>query len=324
LSDKYGRFVAPVKLIAIEDQLVVHFVNLTYMHPHGLLPGDIIISLNGTDINEIIADMMPYVPYPTADKALAFLAYYYDVLRAHTSRMEVIVLRDGVETTVNVLGVDHVHMRTLTWRTAYRSYELLEGNIGLINPGGSTRLSTTDIFADTDGMIIDLRQYPTGSMNFILYYFGESLFDEFVHVASFSMPYPFIPGMYDDLKQNSRVARDSTFMYDKDVVVLMDIGTMSAGETMVMYLRHIPNITFMGSDSIGANGNVTDLFLPGRMTMSFSSLGAFTPEGGQTQRIGLSPDIYIYPTIKGIREGRDGQLEAAIRFIMDINISLGY
>ena len=51
--------------------------------------------------------------------------------------------------------------------------------------------------------------------------------------------------------------------------------------------------------------------------MAFTGLGVFTPEVGQTQRIGLSPDIYVHRTVDGVREGRDELMEAAIEYILD-------
>jgi hypothetical protein len=35
------------------------------------------------------------------------------------------------------------------------------------------------------------------------------------------------------------------------------------------------------------------------------------------QQIGLSPDVYVEPTIAGIREGRDELMEAAVQYILD-------
>jgi C-terminal processing protease CtpA/Prc len=39
------------------------------------------------------------------------------------------------------------------------------------------------------------------------------------------------------------------------------------------------------------------------------------PDGRETQRIGIVPDIEVKPTIKGVREGRDELLEKAIEII---------
>ena len=46
-----------------------------------------------------------------------------------------------------------------------------------------------------------------------------------------------------------------------------------------------------------------------------ATLDVYYPDGMQTQRIGIVPDIEIKPTIKGIKEGRDKVLERAIEYI---------
>ena len=53
--------------------------------------------------------------------------------------------------------------------------------------------------------------------------------------------------------------------------------------------------------------------------MMFTSIGIYTPDGGQTQRIGLTPDIKVHPTIEGIKEGRDELMEAAVSYIQEQN-----
>ena len=47
------------------------------------------------------------------------------------------------------------------------------------------------------------------------------------------------------------------------------------------------------------------------------SYGIYTPEGGQTQRIGIPPDIEVKKTIEGIKEGRDELMEAAVEYIQE-------
>ena len=47
-----------------------------------------------------------------------------------------------------------------------------------------------------------------------------------------------------------------------------------------------------------------------------SSLGIYTPEGGQTQRCGLRPDVECYPTLEGVRGGKDELIEKAIEVIV--------
>jgi C-terminal processing protease CtpA/Prc len=46
-----------------------------------------------------------------------------------------------------------------------------------------------------------------------------------------------------------------------------------------------------------------------------SGIGVYYPDGKETQRIGIVPDIEIKPTIQGIVTGRDELLDKAIEII---------
>ena len=43
--------------------------------------------------------------------------------------------------------------------------------------------------------------------------------------------------------------------------------------------------------------------------------GIYIPEMGETQHIGLLPDIEVYPTVEGIKEGCNELMEAAIEYL---------
>jgi C-terminal processing protease CtpA/Prc len=74
------------------------------------------------------------------------------------------------------------------------------------------------------------------------------------------------------------------------------------------------DVTIVGSQTAGADGDVTGIALPGGISVAFSGHGIHYPDGRLTQGIGIVPDIKISPTIEGIREGRDEVLERAIEF----------
>jgi hypothetical protein len=54
------------------------------------------------------------------------------------------------------------------------------------------------------------------------------------------------------------------------------------------------------------------VYVPGGLRITFTGLGVFYPDGTPTQRIGIQPDIFVRPTIDGLRAGRDEVLEAAL------------
>ena len=51
-----------------------------------------------------------------------------------------------------------------------------------------------------------------------------------------------------------------------------------------------------------------------------SGIGVFYPDKRPTQRVGIVPDREVHPTLKGIAEGRDEVLEAALREILGSSV----
>jgi C-terminal processing protease CtpA/Prc len=71
----------------------------------------------------------------------------------------------------------------------------------------------------------------------------------------------------------------------------------------------------IGSTTAGADGDVSEIPLPGGLRTAISGIGVFYPDKKPTQRVGIIPDIEVLPTIAGIRAGRDEVLEVAIQQI---------
>ena len=317
-ADIFGRYAAPVQLIAVEGRLVVYETS-DFGNP--LVRGDVIVGVNGRDIDEITAEMRQFLSYPNDEKALAFLAHRWwggifpampHALRSHTRGMEIDILRGDVSMTLNVNGIaDWVRFSP----SATQSHVLLDNNIGLINSSifGDVRSMMED-FATTYGIIIDLRQRPSGSWYLEM---RQYLMEEPLPFAYLSFPSQTQLGARQDIPVNQYLPQSPyVFVFDRPVVLLMDEQTFSHPEWVIMSFRAAPNVTVMGSFSMGSNGDVASLPLPGGITMRFTSLGVYTPEGGQTHRIGLVPDIRVDRTIQGITEGRDELIEAAIRYIL--------
>ena len=323
-EDSFGRFLAPMRIREAEGRLVVYCGD-DMQHPnpglrHLTLPnpferGDVILGVGGRDIDEITAEMLRVLPYPNEEKALAFLAKHAPLRTRRAGNMEIVVLRDDVELTIEVHTINPGQAAMMSHPTY--SHVLLDNNIGLINPqepfDGKAR-HVMEEFADTDGIIIDLRQYP----DWIFYLeMRQYLMEESLPFAYVSTPSQTHPGARVDVLTNQYHPRSPyAFIYDRPVVLLMDEWTASRPEWMIMAYRVAPNVTVMGPWSMGANGEITFLPLPGGITMMFTGMGIYTPDGGQTHRIGLEPDIRVDRTIQGIAEGRDEIMEAAIEFIL--------
>ena len=99
-----------------------------------------------------------------------------------------------------------------------------------------------------------------------------------------------------------------------DDVVRQNIPAWDLNNTLVQLKSEIRQMA--------ADGNVSGINLPGSITAYFTGLGIFYPDYTPTQRVGIIPDIEVFQTIEGIRQGIDEVLEAAFEcsFVGDKNI----
>jgi C-terminal processing protease CtpA/Prc len=334
----YGTYYAPISLIEAEGKLIVNLIDP--MNRESLfMVGDVILRVNGVDIYAIAWDMLKNISYPNEEKALTYLVSSYNILRqkSNDTLMKIDILRDGIELNIQTNTISRELISIPNYSFVSVSHEIMEGNIGRINPGllksePNCNLEIHTIlteFNDVDGLIIDLRQYPSDTAFFLkIPYFlleGETYFVASTRPFSVSVPGMFVynseswqnttgPGSYNPWQIELSI---EPFFFDKSIVILMNERTMSNAEYTVMALRNSPNVTVIGSNSIGADGDIRYLPLPGGIFMTFTGLGIFTPDGGQTQRIGLIPDIYVHRTVEGIRDGRDELMEYAVRFLLE-------
>lgn len=103
--------------------------------------------------------------------------------------------------------------------------------------------------------------------------------------------------------------------YTRKIVILVDEDTQSQSEFCAMSFRTNPQSIVVGNTTAGADGNVTSVTLSGGIQTMFSGLGVYYPDGTETQRVGIIPDVYVWPTVQGLREGRDEILEKALEIL---------
>jgi C-terminal processing protease CtpA/Prc len=102
--------------------------------------------------------------------------------------------------------------------------------------------------------------------------------------------------------------------YGGKVIVLVNEETQSSSEYATMLLQVADKVKTIGSQTAGADGNVSQIEFLG-FKSKMSGLGVFYPDETETQRKGVKIDIEVLPTIKAIQEGRDEVLEKALEYI---------
>ena len=126
LYNAFGKYLAPVNMLRTkEGQWVVSDLFWDCL----LQAGDVILKLDGTDIKEVEENRKKYISVPNDEKLYDPLCQY--LLSSQDEEMEITVLRDRKEQTYTVKGTTQYKYFAKTVET---SHEILDGNIGLINP----------------------------------------------------------------------------------------------------------------------------------------------------------------------------------------------
>lgn len=170
-----------------------------------------------------------------------------------------------------------------------------------------------DLVRDTPALIFDLRGYPNGTA----WPIAPRLTATEVVTARFRTVELHRPDVErrGERHDHQTAAPSPKWRYAGRVAVLINEEAISQSEHTCLFLEAAADVTFIGSPTNGANGNVTNVVLPGGVSVGFSGMEVTHADGRQLQRLGIQPHIRVEPTIAGVRAGRDEELEAAIAFL---------
>ncbi len=282
-----------------------------------LLKGDEIVNINQKSIETILKERLPYTAasnYPTQLSRIAA-----NLLRTNDTVVNLKIKRSGVEKEISV--------KALPWAKAMvkenenePSFKMLSSDIAYIHPGKLAVKSLDSIMKialKSKAIIIDMRTYPKETMfttEIANYLFGKA--SDFCKMTRGSVT---TPGKFsylsDSYMENLKIGKDTSDYYKGKLIVLANESTQSFAEMTLMAFKARPNTTIIGSQTAGADGNVTPpIILPGNIRTVFTGIGMYHLDGSETQRIGIVPDIEVKPTILGIKNGQDEVLESAIGF----------
>jgi C-terminal processing protease CtpA/Prc len=167
----------------------------------------------------------------------------------------------------------------------------------------------------TRAIIFDMRGYPEGTAWVIAPRLGSK---RPAQLATYYLPAVTAEttrGRIESIHSIEAPLPDGRWKYAGRTVMLIDESTVSQAEHTGLFFEAAAGTKFIGSQTAGANGDVTAAVLPGGLHFTFSGLDVRHADGRQLQRIGLIPDVEVKPTIAGIRAGRDEVLERAIQYL---------
>ena len=85
-------------------------------------------------------------------------------------------------------------------------------------------------------------------------------------------------------------------------------------EYFTMFLQTNSEVVTLGSQTAGADGDVTRIQLP-YASFNITGAGICYPDGTNAQRNGVKIDMLVEPSAEGLKHGVDEQLQAAINYL---------
>jgi carboxyl-terminal processing protease len=315
LSSHWGLNLPGIRTRFIESQTVVTRVFDRYIGDANVRVGDVITSVGGVPVADVRARIARYVA--SSNEGALQRAVDNLLLRTNASTLTLGLSRSGAGRSVSLqtYGGATIFQEENLLNSQQAKWQMLPRNVGYVNMGVLMPADVPALIAalrDTRAIVFDVRNYPNGT----LYVLAQWLNPSARNFVTFTTPQYGRPGSFDwgPTLQAGPAAPRADY-YRGRVLVLGDERTQSHAEFTMMALRTAPDVIVLGSPTAGADGNISQIDLPGGIRTYFSGIGVFYPDRTPTQRVGIVPDIFVAPTIAGIQNGVDEVLQKALTFV---------
>jgi C-terminal processing protease CtpA/Prc len=302
-----GFNILPIFIKYIEGQTVVTKVH--ELARDKISVGDVILTIDGVAIDAVRDSVSRYIGASNSSALERDINYVLErgqqgavelKVQSETGTKTVTLVRESFQTYESLYDDDGNHYE---FRTGEGGCRLGYVDMGKLEPEEVDVMMAS--MRSMDAIIFDVRNYPNGTLWTLVNY----LYERPINFSAFTNPDINHPGRLN-FYQHSIGQGGSP--YTGKLIILFNEETQSQAEFTVMGLELHPGAIKIGSQTAGADGNVSYIKLPGNIETIFTGLGVYYPDRTQTQRIGIVPDVELKPTIKGVRAGRDEVLEYAM------------
>ena len=275
--------------------------------------GDVITKFNDKTIKDFITENRSLIN--GANEA----AYLSNLMRfgvfGYSDNVKLEFLEDGKSVTKAINWYDYSNSRRNEFKKGVQKekFKMLENNIGYVHMGNLKVKDIPNMIENlklAKAIVFDLRNYPNGTLEDI----ANFLNSKERNFIMFTIPDSTYPGKFK-WKGPRPIGSENKNNYKGKVVVLVNEESISHSEETAMCFQAADNCTIIGSQTAGADGNVSNFEIIKAVFTRFTGIGVYYPDRRETQRIGIIPDIEVKPTIIGIQQGKDEVLDRALQFI---------
>lgn len=322
-NEKLGLFLPPILLRYVEDHTVVTHV-LDDKLPVKI--GDVILDIDGEPVERRREFLSRFIAASTP-QALE-RSVHAGLLRGQKDSLAKLRVRgaDGAVREVELARSVSTTDRKL-FNARQRStpvVQVLPGGYGYVD---LARLQVGEVnqmfetIKQTPAVIFDMRGYPNGTAWSIAPRLTEKRMPS---AALFSRPLLEATGLSDTESAGSvnysftqKLPERKGDAYKGKVVMLINEDAISQAEHTCMFFEAATDVTFIGTPTTGANGDVTFMVLPGNLPVAFTGHNVRHADGRQLQRVGIQPSVRVAPTIRGVAAGQDEVLDRAVKYLQE-------
>jgi len=320
IADYFGHFQPSCKTALVESKLIITgSFDEKKCSQDDLRIGDVITAVNGVPVDTIIALNRPYGRWANEAGANNWLAY--SVLFGKTDTIRITYQRgDEALEEKEIRLYDWQKMAaqapkdTIVWGEI--KWHMINDQIAFVEkqimaPEEIRKMMRE--LGDAKAIIFDMRSYSwpfwqkmTPYLNRTRVPFSIDLEPDWKYPGKFIWQKPTECGRYFDNPDGC---------FTGEVVLLVNEKTGAHTETTCMALQTYERCTVVGSQTLASNGELSSIQFLSGVEFRMPWKGRFNADSTEFQRIGIVPDIYIEPTIDGIRKGEDEVLNAAIAYL---------
>ncbi|NJB35285.1 S41 family peptidase [Croceivirga sp. JEA036] len=306
----FGCYNVPFEFKVVNDSAIItKFYDQKLAELDDLRIGDIITKVDGRNTFEIFQENKKYIHGSNYARKKINSGYY--LLNGSTQSVTIELFRNE-RTFLKTIKRYPFEAFDYTLNRQLEKYRLIGDSIGYINIG---KIKTKEVpkvmdeLSKTKAIIFDLRNSKSSTP----YFFTNYITSEKKTFYKSIYPNLDYPGKF--LWSEGGKSGNDKLVYKGKVVLLVDEYCQSQMEFTAMCLQVGDNVTTIGRQTSGSNGNVMKFNMVGGYETQISGIGIFYPNGTETQRKGVKIDINVKPTIQGIIKGEDEILDRAIEFI---------
>jgi C-terminal processing protease CtpA/Prc len=313
LRDYFGVFYPPITVEYVAGETVVSSVAEGVSKLPDVRPGDIILVVDGENADSLRERLSRYIsastPQSLQQKVDSVLLGGRNGSEVHLS----IQRGDGKPGNITLIRGRYDHRS----RRRGDVYGTLKNGLGYVDLSRITQNQFNAAISniiDTPGLILDLRGNIGFSPGSLIPYLANRKVPAFECCTP--ERYTPDPRFAGERCKIETIAPDGHWTYGGRIAALIDANAGEAAERFGLMLRAATDAVFVGTPTTGCAGEITSTVLPGGVSVVITGSDMRYPDGSPLRKTGIRPDIYVEPTIAGIREGKDEILDAAVEYLL--------